>query len=182
MHGLYIFSPWSLWLWCVTVHPSSLYVGWASFDIRGSHSGPLALELENALPLLLWKLTTPDRLQPNVDPSAVYSVPAPANPRGASLTEELTAWALETWLFPLEEAASPWTSAVTARCLLPGHVLRTIVECDSTVRPLTKSSSTTAFFYLLKWIHLFFFLSNSRGTPILLNRILNRNPIYEKDK
>ena len=179
MHGLYIFSPWSLWLWCVTVHSSSLYVGWASFDIRGSHSGPLALELENALPLLLWKLTTPDRLQPNVDPSVVYSVPAPANPQGASLTEELTAWALETWLFPLEEAASLWT--FTARCLLPGRVLRTIVESDSTVRPLTKSSSTTVFFYLLKWIHIFFF-SNSRGTLILLNRILNRNPIYEKDK
>ena len=155
MHGLYIFSPWSLWLWCVTVHSSSLYVGWASFDIRGSHSGPLALELENALPLLLWKLTTPDRLQPNVDPSVVYSVPAPANPQGASLTEELTAWALETWLFPLEEAASLWT--FTARCLLPGRVLRTIVESDSTVRPLTKSSSTTAFFYLLKQYYFFFF-------------------------
>ena len=163
------------------VHSRSLYVGWASFDICSSHSGPLALELENTLPLLLRKLTTPERLQPNVDPLVVYSVPVPANPQGTCLMEELTAWALETWLFPLEGAASLWTSAVTARCLLPGRVLRTIVESDSTVRPLTKSSSTTVFFYLLKWIHIFFF-SNSRGTLIFLNRILNRNPIYEKDK
>ena len=42
------------------VHSSSLYVGGASFDIRSSHAGPLALELGNAVPLLLRNRTTAD--------------------------------------------------------------------------------------------------------------------------
>ena len=84
------------------------------------------------------------------------------------------------FIIPLEGEASLWASQrCRARCLLLGRALRTIVESDSTVRPLTKSSNTTVFCYLLKWIHFFFFFSNSSGTLIFLNRILNRNPIWE---
>lgn len=162
------------------MHASSLYVGGASFDIRSSHSGPPPLELGNAVPLLLRNRTTADRLQPNADAPVTDSVPAQRT-LGCLPHEELTVWTPETSLFP-------WRGGFTmsrrchARYLLHGRVLRSAVESDSTVRPLTESSNTTVFCYLLKWIHFFFFLSNSSGTLIFLNRILNRNPIYEKDK
>lgn len=162
------------------MNSSSLYVGGASLDIRSSHAGPPALELGNAVPLLLRNRTTADRLQPNADAPVTDSVPAQRT-LGCLPHEELTVWTPETSLFP-------WRGGFTmsrcchARYLLHGRVLRSAVESDSTVRPLTESSNTTVFCYLLKWIHFFFFLSNSSGTLIFLNRILNRNPIYEKDK
>lgn len=162
------------------MNSSSFYIGWASLDICSSHSGPPALELGNAVPLLLRNRTTADRLQPNADAPVTDSVPAQRT-LGCLPHEELTVWTPETSLFP-------WRGGFTmsrrchARYLLHGRVLRSAVESDSTVRPLTESSNTTVFCYLLKWIHFFFFLSNSSGTLIFLNRILNRNPIYEKDK
>ena len=154
------------------VHSSSLYVGGASFDIRSSHAGPPALELGNAAPLLLRNRTTADRLQPNADSSAQWTL-------GCLPHDELTVWTPETSLFPWRGRLHYEPASAAARCLLLGHALRTVVESDSTVRPLTKSSNTTVFCYLLKWIHFFFFFSNSSGTLIFLNRILNRNPIWE---
>ena len=112
------------------------------------------------------------RLQPNADSSAQWTL-------GCLPHDELTVWTPETSFFPWRGRLHYEPASAAARCLLLGHALRTVVESDSTVRPLTKSSNTTVFCYLLKWIHFFFFFSNSSGTLIFLNRILNRNPIWE---
>lgn len=93
----------------------------------------------------------------DADAPVTDSVPAQRT-LGCLPHEELTVWTPETSLFP-------WRGGFTmsrrchARYLLHGRVLRSAVESDSTVRPLTESSNTTVFCYLLKWIHLFFFFS-----------------------
>ena len=131
------------------VHSSSLYVGGASFDIRSSHAGPPALELGNAAPLLLRNRTTAD-----YNPTRTRR---PSEPSGACL---MTSWPCERRRLHYSPGGGGFTMsqpALHARCLLLGRALRTVVESDSTVRPLTKSSITTVFCYLLKWIHFFFF-------------------------
>ena len=155
------------------MHASSLYVGGASFDIRSSHSGPPPLELGNAVPLLLRNRTTADRLQPNADAPVTDSVPAQRT-LGCLPHEELTVWTPETSLFP-------WRGGFTmsrrchARYLLHGRVLRTVVESDSTIRPLNESLKMTIF-----WSNTFFFFSVIRKC-FSLSRILNRNLMFGKD-
>ena len=97
------------------------------------------------------------RLQPNADASVTDSVPA-QRALGCLPHDELTVWTPETSLFPWRGRLHYEPASAAARCLLLGHALRTVVESDSTVRPLNESLKMTIFLFFEAILFFFFLL------------------------
>ena len=140
------------------VHSSSLYAGGASFDIRSSHAGPLALELGNAVPLLLRNRTTAD-----YNPTRTRR---PSEPSGACL---MTSWPCERRRLHYSPGGGGFTMSQPAlprgACYLAmpsGLLWRAIQQSGLSLNPPTPlysaicwSEYTFFFFSLIVVEHLF---------------------------
>ena len=159
------------------VHSSSLYVGGASFDILAAATQDHWLwswetQFHSCFGTGLQQTTT------QRGRVGYWQCARPESPRVPA------SWRADRvnagdFIIPLEGEASLWASQrCRARCLLLGRALRTIVESDSTVRPLNESLKMTIFLFFEAI--LFFFFSVIRKC-FSLSRILNRNLMFGKD-